>query len=334
MTGLRATTMDVSKAKIVQWAWKNRLVKDNFNLVIGNEGIGKGTLVAYVLAQMTKGKLQGNLWGKPVSVGIIGYEDSFEHVWTPRLAVTGADAKRVHAIDRGDLDQIDIRRDIGDLANLIHEHRIRVLYFDQFLDNLATDADHYHAKQVRAAMSPLAVVAKELRVTIIATMHPNKRADNFRQLVQGSSAFNAVARSSLLVAEHPTEENVRVLITAKSNYGVTGHELEFKIVGDQLRNGRVINTSRVIGFKKSVVRLDDLIEASKGQRRTTNKDRISTTLKEVLGDGEWHPSAKIIADLVFDGYAERTVQRTATQLQVEKRKVKFEGGWEWKLLSR
>jgi hypothetical protein len=332
---IRVRTMDLKRAKPIKWAWKHRYVMSAFNLVIGNEGIGKGTLVAYTLAKLTRGKLQGSLWDTPVNVGIIGYEDSFDHVWGPRLAVVGANPKRVHSLDRDDLGQIDVANDIEFLAKTVQKHRISVLYFDQFLDNLATDADHYHAKQVRSAMSPLAAVAQELGVTVIATMHPNKRAANFRQLVQGSSAFNAVARSSLLLAEHPTDENMRVLLTAKSNYGQTGHELEFKIVSDRVSNGRVIDTSRVIGFRESGVSIDDLIEASQGSGRTTNKAQVEKIITEALVGGDWCPASEVLSDCTAQGFAERTVQRTATQMKVKKKRVGFgtDGGWWWQLSS-
>lgn len=40
----------------------------------------------------------------------------------------------------------------------------------------------------------------------LGSLHPNKKADTFRRMVAGSGAFNAMSRSSLLLAVHPEDE--------------------------------------------------------------------------------------------------------------------------------
>lgn len=337
VSGLRADRLDPSKFKPVHWLWTNRIVQDSLNLVIGNEGIGKGTFVAWLLAQVTKGKLQGRLWGEPSEVGIIGYEDSFDRVWGPRLSAVGVDIKKVSRISREDLDQIDVRRDLSELAELIQERRIKVIYFDQLLDNLSITTDHYNAKDIRGALAPIHSIAEAVGVTIIGTLHPNKRADSFRQLVQGSAAFNAIARSSLLIGAHPADEDVRVLVVAKANYGSRGHGIEFKIVSDTIKPaGRNIKTSRAIGFKKSELTVEDLMESSNGhggKRREGVKVMIENALKVILGDGEWHGAREVIDELTDQGFSERTVQKVAEEIRVYRDKDGFQGKMRWKLVD-
>ena len=96
------------------------------------------------------------------------------------------------------------------------EH-VRVLFLDALLDVLGVGVDDWRSKQVRHALQPLRALAREFDIAVVGAMHPNKRADSFRQLVSGASAFNAVSRSSLLLAAHPDNEDRRVLVRGKGN---------------------------------------------------------------------------------------------------------------------
>ncbi len=55
------------------------------SLVVGEESIGKGTVMAWIVAKATRGELDGDLAGEPVNVLIVGDEDGFESVWAPRV---------------------------------------------------------------------------------------------------------------------------------------------------------------------------------------------------------------------------------------------------------
>ena len=61
-------------------------------------------------------------------------------------------------------------------------------------------------------------------------MHPKKgEAVSFRNLVAASHQFNAVSRSSLLLAEHPDDDTRRVLARGKGNLTGPLPLLEFVI---------------------------------------------------------------------------------------------------------
>lgn len=324
---------DIHKARPIKWVWSGLLVRDNLNLVIGNEGIGKGTMMAWVLAGLTKGRLPGSMWSSPCNVAIVGTEDDFNDVWVPRVHACGGNLDRVRILEREDFDQIDIRRDIEELAETVQREKIRVLYFDQFLDNLATETDHYHAKQVRGAIAPLVTVAKAVGVTTVATMHPNKRAETFRQLVQGTSAFNAIARSSIYVAEHPDKENVRVLVSAKANYGKVGTGHEFSIAEYVDRpNGYKLKTSKAVSWTRTELTVDDLIESSQhGKKREGVKDHIRALLFTLLGDGAWHDAAEVYEETGASGFSDRTVRTVVAEAGIEARKGGFQGKTSWRL---
>jgi hypothetical protein len=218
---------DLGRSEPPRWAWSERIVLAYLNLLIGNEGVGKGTLIAWLIARLTRGELPGDLYGKPAGAAVIGDEDSFDGVWTPRLYAAGADLDRVVQVERPDGGFVNLRDDRDELAAVVRAEGLVVVYFDQLLDNLGVDVDDWRTKQVREALQPLRAIARELEIASLGSMHPNKRADNFRQLVSGAVAFNAVSRSSLLLAQHPDDETRRVAVVGKGNLARRPASVEF-----------------------------------------------------------------------------------------------------------
>ena len=72
---LRVRTADLSRARPPKWAWESRVLLGYLNLLLGNEGAGKSTLAAWLLGQLTRGSLPGDLHGKPVYVAVLGDDD-------------------------------------------------------------------------------------------------------------------------------------------------------------------------------------------------------------------------------------------------------------------
>jgi hypothetical protein len=145
-SGLRITAADLSQSRPPQWAWIDRLPIGYLSLLIGNEGCGKSTLACWKLAKLTRGELPGQWQGEPVNVAIIGDEDSFAHVWTPRLHAAGADLSRVKILDRPEGGYIDLRADQDRLAIAIELEDIRLTYFDALLDHLGSSTNDWHSK--------------------------------------------------------------------------------------------------------------------------------------------------------------------------------------------
>ena len=218
---------DLGRSEPPRWAWSERIVLGYLNLLIGNEGVGKGTLIAWLIARLTRGELPGDLYGEPAGAAVIGDEDSFDGVWTPRLYAAGADLARVVQVERPDGGFVNLREDRDQLAAVVKGEGLAVLYFDQLLDNLGVEVDDWRTKQVREALQPLRSIARELNIAALGSLHPNKRGDTFRQLVCGAVAFNAVSRSSLLLAHHPDDQTRRVAVVGKGNLARRPASVEF-----------------------------------------------------------------------------------------------------------
>jgi len=52
--GLIVRSADLARAQPPRWAWEQRIVLGYLNLLLGNEGGGKGTHIAWLLARLTR----------------------------------------------------------------------------------------------------------------------------------------------------------------------------------------------------------------------------------------------------------------------------------------
>jgi hypothetical protein len=124
--GLVVRAAKLERAQPPRWAWERRIVLAYLNLLLGNEGIGKGTLIAWLIARWTLGQLPGDLRGRPINVGVLGDEDSFDDVWTPRLHAAGADLARVVQIERPDGGFVNVKEDRERLARVVKDRSLVV----------------------------------------------------------------------------------------------------------------------------------------------------------------------------------------------------------------
>ncbi len=166
--GLRVRTPALEQARPPRWAWDGRVAPGCLNLLIGNDGVGKGVLMVWTIARLTRGELPGDLHGKPVAVAVIADEDSFDCVWTPRLHAAGADLAHVRHLEREEGWTIDLGKAHERLTLAAELEYVRVLFLDALLDNLGTGVDDWRSKPVREALQPLGQLARDFAHTILA----------------------------------------------------------------------------------------------------------------------------------------------------------------------
>ncbi len=323
ITGLEVRRADLGRSMPPKWAWQERLVIGYLNLLIGNEGVGKGTLMCWVIARLTRGELPGDLAGKPIGIGVLGDEDSFDGVWVPRLHAAGADLSRVVQIERPDGGFVNVAEDREKLTLAILEYGLRLLFFDQLLDNLGAGTDDWRQKAVREALQPIRALARELEIVALGALHPNKRGDSFRQLVAGAAAFNAVSRSSLLLAEHPDDETRRVLVRGKGNLSAAPVSVEFRITEHRFKaNGFDFKVPLAAGHTDGTLAVDDLI-GREGAREDHSRIAEACEIIEALlpKDGRWHAAKEIKDACAADGVDARMAKRAKERLSIEHRRT-------------
>jgi hypothetical protein len=340
-SGITYRKANLHAARPFQWAWEQRILLGYINLLVGIEGVGKGNLVAWVLARITQGDLPGDLHGQQRSVALVGDEDSFENIWVPRLHEASADLSQVVYLESGPSGVIDVHKDAEALGEYVTANGIAALYFDQLFDNLGM-ADSWKDQHVRNALAPLRAMVQETNLALLATLHPNKSNGTFRQRISGTPAFNAVSRSSLLVTHHPTDPARRVAVRAKGNYSAEPPAFEFGIEERAFDVGRgngkrTIITSRICDISESGLKAEDVLDSRNGRRGRADSQvgAARRLLAELFADGQERPATEVLRMMSEQyGLNARTVQQATTDLKLQKRQDGFQGPWYWKPAGR
>jgi hypothetical protein len=328
-SGLIIQNADIERAEPFEWAWDQRVLMGYINLLIGEEGIGKGHLIAWMAARITRGELPGDLRGKPRLVAFIGDEDSWDRIWTPRLIAAGADLSFVKNIKAGKHGAIDVKGDADSILSYVKRENVALVYFDQLLDNLG-HADSWKDKEVRDKLAPIRAVAQETGCAVLASMHPNKRQGSFRDRISGTPAFNALSRSSLLVAPHPDEPGRAAVVRGKGNYSVEPDAFEFRIEGQEVKNKRhVMKTSRITSVRETSLRRDDLLDGTSRRQGDSQAGRARTFLAEMFSGVGALPAADVLKQMRGEGFDERVIQSARQTIGLESWKVGFQGPNYW-----
>ena len=249
-TRFSTRVLDEARFVPVSFAWGDRLPLGVFTAFVGEEGVGKGTLLASMIAGLTQGTLSGHFEGRPVKVLWIGDEDDCDQVVGPRLRAAGADLSMVRVLDGDEL--LDITKDADELERLIASGPFAAVVFEAVLDNIGHLKNDFNPREIRQALRPLRRVLHRTGAIGLITLHTNKlRHGDFRSLMAGSHQWNALARSSLFVARHPEgDSDQRVVVSGKSNYAkpVT---LEFKVaLAEFPLNGHDFAVTRTEDFEE------------------------------------------------------------------------------------
>ena len=221
------TAASTIKPRPVVWLWEGRLALGTLGLLAGREGIGKSTLAYSLAADVTKGRLTGARLGSPRSVLVAATEDSWEHTIVPRLMAADADLARVYRVEVVSADAVHVGlslpRDMHALEGAAREADAALLLLDPLMSRLG-DLDTHRDAEVRQALEPLVALADRAGMAVLGLIHHNKSgsADPL-QLVMGSKAFTAVARSVHTVVLDPDDESGerKLFGTPKNNLGRT-----------------------------------------------------------------------------------------------------------------
>jgi len=238
---------DPSRLRRVRWAWEGRVPLGKVSVLLGAEGIGKGSVEAWLAARLSHGELDGDL-GEPVSLLIVGDEDALEDTWTPRLTAQGAAWERIYFPPEDVELTLSEPEDLERLASWVQRTGARAVFFDAIVDQLGR-VDTNSTADIRRALRPLGRLARREGFAAVGAMHPRKaKASEFRELPSGSAQFNAVPRSTLWVTFHPEDSELpepqrrRVLIRGKGNLSAVPTALEFRLEGRMVGTGGEAHT--------------------------------------------------------------------------------------------
>lgn len=314
-----------------QWAWDQRIPLGGVTLLAGQEGSGKTTILADVIARMTLGQLDGDLEGEAVGCVYATAEDSWSRTLGPRLKAAGADLERVFFVKVDGLNGgLSVPGDLIDLAHCMKETGSKLLVLDPLGAHLGSTLDTHRDASVRQALAPLASHMDALGAACVGIVHWSK-APTTQALdrVNGSRAFTAAARAMLAVAEDPEDDSSRLLILAKSNLGrLDVPALRYRVEGRSIstEEGDEIATSGIAWLGEAPgVGVSDIF-TSENQEERSVREETAEFLRELLADGPLERKL-VIARLKESGYAvsDKSLQRICSDFGFKRERGAFGG---------
>jgi RecA-family ATPase len=244
---LRAADIEPER---IRRLWGNYLFLGKVTVIDGDPGLGKSTAMVDIAARVTTHQpmpdgSRSDLDG-PASVLILSAEDGAGDTIRTRLEAAGADLERAiiwdcNIDDNGSELLPSLPEDISLMAELIQRHDVAMVTIDPIMAYLGSNTNSYRDQDVRRALAPLAKIGEATGAALVLVRHLNK-AMGGSAIYRGGGSIGIVgaARSGLLAAKHPDDENRRILASTKCNLGPQPPFLAYRLEGHANGAGYVV----------------------------------------------------------------------------------------------
>jgi RecA-family ATPase len=322
----------------VKWLWPGYIPLGKLTMADGDPDLGKTTVVAADLAaRVTRGwgmPNEGQGLEKPAGVVLFTAEDDPSDTLKPRLVAAGGDPERMLVVQtiistdengktvewQPTFDHLEV------IEKTITEMDAKLVIFDPFMSYLPSAVNSYRDQDVRSALAPLARLAAKLGVAVVLIRHLNKNGAVVSPLYRGGGSIGIIgaARSGLLIAKDPDDENTRVLSISKLNVGKKGPSLAYTI--EKNENGE----SYVVWRGESEHQAADLLGLHRESDTQSKFTEAVDLLREQLASGP-----RVGDDLKLAAKSARispaTLRRAEVWVGVVHKKAGRTGPWMWSL---
>ena len=311
----------------VNWLWKGRIPKGKLTVIEGDPGTGKSALTIDLAARVSAGRdtpddSEGLF--KSAGVVVMSAEDGLADTIRPRLDAAGGDPSRVLALPsmpdgQGGERLPSIPGDIMFLERAIEQIGAGLVIIDPLVAYLPAKIDSHKDQDVRRTLAALAPLAEKTGAAIVVVRHLNK-ADGGKPMYRGGGSIGIIAsaRSGLLVAKDPEDNDRRILASQKCNLAEAPPSLAFALVGAE--NGAVT----VAWGGDSALTAAELLTTSPSKEDQSKRAEATRFLKELLADGPTL-AVQVTAQAKEANIAPRTLDRAKADLGV--RSEKLAEGW-------
>jgi hypothetical protein len=318
---LALTNLDGIEPLPVEWLWRPRIAAGMFGLFAGREGLGKSMIAAWLMAQVTKGTLDGYLKGTPKTVVLCATEDSYAHTIVPRLMAAGANLKRIARVDvteHNTVVDLVLPTDLVQLEAELKSNDVALVVLDPLMSRLSPKLDTHKDADVRRALEPLVKLAHNTGASVLGLIHTNKgSSSDANNLIMGSRAFSAVSRYTLMVEPDAANPTGLVLGQPKNSVGPSFNlpVLPYRIQSELVASSDLvrIETAKVVWSMPDTTRtFNEVLKANRSEGdRGKQRDAAADWLRGYL-ESQPTRSARpqdVYAAGLKAGHAERTLKR-------------------------
>lgn len=194
-----------------EWFWQGRIPQNETTILAGDGGIGKGRLLANLVARTTRGlPMPDGTPGPPLgSVILATYEDDPNLAMSHRLIAEGADLTRVW--DMTSDFQVpeslpSVREAIADIGD------VRLVVIDPLSAVASIPLTSSNVRVRRVLMAPLERLARDTGIALVVVHHTVKSGR-----VAGTKGITDAARMVLRVTRATADERIRLIQVDKCN---------------------------------------------------------------------------------------------------------------------
>jgi hypothetical protein len=327
--------LDSVTPQAVEWLWRDRIPLGKVTILYGDPDVGKSLTTLDITARVSTGfpwpdspcTLQ-----EPGGVVLLSAEDDAADTIRPRLDAMGANCSRIMLLRavRGADDkarQFNLRDDIERLGQAIDKTpNCKLATIDPISAYLGKTKAKENA-EVRATLAPLAALAAEKHVAIVAVTHMNKSQVAAMYRALDSIAFMALSRQAWLFCRDEADREKRLMLPVKHNLApdsISG--LAFKIME---KDGQP--TVRWLADEVVTIEADEALQHAP-KRKGPKPLKLQTAiawLQQSLRDAPRLVSELIVEADEDEGIKSRTLERAAKALGVIDKREGFQGKVWW-----
>jgi AAA domain len=313
----------------VSWLWEPYLAYGKLAAIDGEPEAGKSFVTIDIAARLSRGAPPpgGTAPMKPGVALFLNAEDNARDTILPRLAAAGADLERVRILAAPGLGlprMPQFPADLPALGRAIREHGAEFVVIDPMMAFLPPAVNANNDQSIRTALTPLADLAAETHAVVVLVRHPRK-AGGVSAVYRGAGSVGIMGavRTGLMIAQHPDDPDLRVLAMPKTNIGLPGRSLGFR-----LRPGAGVGQTVVEWCGPVDVTAQDLWGGPPARAGRATRDRAVEWLRLFLANGE-RVMTEVVKAAAAAGIAERTLYRAKEALGVKSRMAHRGGGPEY-----
>ena len=242
-SGPRALVTRLSELKTwpLNWLWPGRIARGKLTLIGGPAGSGKSALATKIVATVTT----GGAWpchegSAPQGSVILVCPHGDPDIVALRMKAAGANAGNVHMIREVQGSKgprpFDVATDLPFLdATLRTIKQVRLI----MIDAINLPSGRAAAQATRALLDPIAALAKDHDVSIVAITQAPGGEGAGRKLISFDPAALASVRSAFLVEIDPADEKRRLLLQVKNEFAPDAGTLGFRIAAHVFEAGQI-----------------------------------------------------------------------------------------------
>jgi len=189
---------------------------------------------------------------------------------------------------------------------------------------------------VRRLLKPLAALASQRRLAVVAVSHLRKKDGSILYRANGSLALVNSSRAAWLITRDPDDRNRRLMLPIKSNLAADTTGLAFTIESSNDGNQHTTDTAGppVIRWQTDLptASADEAASGNSNGRPSHERDEAARWLAQALAVGA-RPSAIVESEATAYGFRMITLRRAFRAMGGEAVRLGFGplGQWYWRL---